>query len=172
MKYQFPITSERLEFSPLTLDDCVAWAPFFIDNPGLKYVAIHTPVDPAKEAKLWISRQITRYRDSGWGHLKIVEKVSGEFIGNAGLILRPTDGTDLLEVAYSILPAHWGKGYASEAAACLKEYIREHALSDRAISIIHQENLGSQKVAERNGMRPGKEWEYLGMPVCSWEVIF
>lgn len=172
MKYQFPITSERLEFHPLSLDDCASWAPFFIDNPGLKYVAIQNVTDPMKEAKVWISRQITRYRDSGWGHLKVVDKKTGELVGNAGLILRPTDGTDLLEVAYSMLPAHWGKGYASEAAACLQAYIHDEGLSDRAISIIHKENIGSQKVAARNGMQPGREWEYMGMPVCSWEVIF
>lgn len=172
MKYQFPLTSARLDFQPLTMDDCDAWAPFFVDNPGLIYVGLPKPGNPMEESKAWIERQLKRYEESGWGHLKIADRATGELIGNAGLILRPTDGTNLLEVAYSILPVHWGKGYASEAAVCMKEYIRENQLSDRAISIIHKDNLGSQKVALKNGMKPGKEWEYIGMPVCSWEIIF
>lgn len=172
MKYLFPLTSVRLDFQLLTPDDCEDWAPFFVDNPGLIYVGLPNPGDPMEESKVWIERQLKRYDESGWGHLKITDKSSGELVGNAGLILRPTDGLELLEIAYSILPAHQGKGYASEAAIRMKEYIRENQLSDRAISIIHQDNLGSQKVAKKNGMTPGREWEYIGMPVCSWEVIF
>ncbi|MCE7993258.1 MAG: GNAT family N-acetyltransferase [Roseivirga sp.] len=172
MKYQLPITSERLDFQPLTMDDTMAWASFFTDNPGLKYVAITEPLDPIEESQKWIERQLERYQDSGWGHLKLIEKTTGQLVGNAGLILRPNNGIELLEVAYSILPTYWGKGYASEAASSLKEYIRDKQLSDRAISIIHKENIGSQKVATKNGMKPGVEGEYMGMPVCTWEVIF
>lgn len=172
MKYRFPIASERLDFQPLTIEDYASWAPFFINNPGLKYVAMLNPGDPMEESKTWIDRQQKRYADTGYGHLKLVEKTTGKLVGNAGLILRPTDGVDLLEVAYSILPEHCGKGYASEAAICLKEYIRDQQLSDRAISIIHEENLASQKVAAKNGMKRGRKSEYMGMPVCTWEVIF
>lgn len=172
MKYQLPITSERLDFQPLTTDDTAAWASFFTNNPGLKYVAISEPLDPMEEATKWIKRQLERYQDSGWGHLKLLDKTTGLLVGNAGLILRPTNGVDLLEVAYSILPDYWGKGYASEAANCMKEYIRKNQLSDRAISIIHKENIASQKVAAKNGMTPGADSEYMGMPVCSWEVVF
>lgn len=172
MKYKFPIDSERLDFQLLTVDDYAAWAPFFINNPGLKYVAMLNPGEPLEESKTWIDRQLKRYADTGYGHLKLAEKTTGELVGNAGLILRPTDGVDLLEVAYSILPEYWGKGYASEAAICLKEYIRDQQLSDRAISIIHAENTASHKVAAKNGMTPGPTSEYLGMPVCTWEVIF
>lgn len=172
MKYRFPITSERLDFQPLTLNDCEGWAPFFQNNPGLKYLAIENPKAPMEEAKTWIERQLKRYDETGWGHLKVSHKQSGEFIGNAGLILRPQEGADLLEVGYSILPEQWGKGYASEAAICLKEYIHSEKLSDRAISMIHSENIGSQKVAEKNGMTRGKRSEYMGMPIDIYEVIF
>ena len=61
-------------------------------------------------------------------------------------------------------------GYASEAAQRMKAYMIEHQVKNKAISIIHFDNIGSQKVAERNGMTRGREWEYMGMPVYIYET--
>lgn len=43
-------------------------------------------------------------------------------------------------------------GFATEAAIACREYARSHALAPRLVSIIHQENRPSQRVAEKIGM--------------------
>ena len=65
-----------------------------------------------------------------------------------------------LEISYSLLPAARGKGYATEITQYLRDYAFTHPdvfyldekYNNTIISVIHPENLPSQKVAERNGM--------------------
>ena len=172
MRYQLPIASERLDFLPLSTEDYASWAPFFIDNPGLPYIAIYNPGDPMEEAKTWVDRQLTRYEDYGYGHLKLIDRNTGNMVGNSGLIHRVLDGEDTYEIAYSILPAYWGQGYASEASRCMSNYVREHKVWDRAMSFIHVDNIASQKVAEKNGLKRVREWDYMEMPVYVYEMMF
>ena len=57
-----------------------------------------------------------------------------------------------MEIGYSILPQYRNKGYASEVAQKCKNYAFENDWRDQLISIIHVDNIGSEKVAIRNGM--------------------
>lgn len=170
MNYHLPISSERIDYQQLGTADYDAWVEFFVDNPMLPYVGISQPGDPVEEAKKWVNRQLNRYIDNGWGYLKMVEKTTGEVVGHTGLLLREIDGQEQLEIGYSIKPRFWRMGYASEASQRMKAYMVEHKVMDKAISIIHFDNIGSQRVAERNGMTRGREWEYMGMPVYIYEA--
>ena len=170
MNYIFPISSERIDYLPLSKADTQDWVAFFENNPMLPYVGISKPGDPREEAGKWVDRQLNRYKDNGWGYLKMVHKETKEVVGHTGLLLRLIDGENLLEIGYSIKPQYWRQGYGSEAALCLKAYMQEHQVRPKAISIIHFDNIGSQKVAERNGMKRGRAWEYMGMPVYIYET--
>jgi len=136
----------------------------------LLYVGISKPGTPEVEAKKWVERQTNRYKENGWGYLKMVHKDSGEIVGHTGLLLRVIDGEETLEIGYSIKPQYWRQGYGSEAALAMKAYMVENKVRDKAISIIHFDNIGSQKVAEKNGMSRGREWQYMDMPVYIYET--
>ena len=117
-------------------------------------------------------RQLKRYEDNGYGYLKLIDRNTGDLVGHTGLIHRVLDGKDTYEIAYSMLPAFWGRGYASEASQRMQDYVREHKVWDRAMSIIHFDNIASQKVAEKNGLKRVREWEYMEMPVYVYELMF
>ncbi len=53
------------------------------------------------------------------------------------------------ELGWAILSAHWGHGYATEAALAARDWIER----DRIISLIHPANVRSQRVAEKLGAR-------------------
>jgi RimJ/RimL family protein N-acetyltransferase len=72
------------------------------------------------------------------------------------LLLQSVDGINELEVGYHLFKNYRGKGYASEIAQFLKQYAFTHNLCDSIVSIIHIDNMKSQKVAERNGMKREK----------------
>ena len=64
-----------------------------------------------------------------------------------------------------MLPNHWGKGYATELAMHMKRFGLENKVSDKFISIIHQENEASMNVARKNGMTNLYETTFYEMPV-------
>ena len=100
-----------------------------------------------------------------------MEKESGKMIGQCGLLIQQVDGEERLEIGYSILPAYWGKGYASEAAIKCRDYAFENDFWPSLISIVHVENLASEKVARKNGMQLEKVLDdYKGMKVNIFSI--
>ncbi len=164
-EYQLPITSERLYYRPITKEDTKSWEAFFIDNPDLHFVGVKGSNGPQEEAVIWTERQMKRIADTGLGMLAAVEKSTDTLIGNVGVIFRENImGEDLFEIGYSVIPSRWKMGYASEMAIRFREYFEDQGLDERVISIIHIDNIGSQKVAEKNGMTRGKQFDFLGSP--------
>ena len=58
------------------------------------------------------------------------------------------------ELGWSLMRQHWGHGYATEAAAAIRDWARESRHIDRLVSLISPDNLRSQRVAERLGAVP------------------
>ena len=74
--------------------------------------------------------------------------------------MQTVDGIDELEIGYSILPKFWRMGYATEAARKCKAHAQSYRLAHSLISIIHVDNIPSQKVAMNNGMHLDKTTIY------------
>lgn len=91
-----------------------------------------------------------------------VLKENGKFIGRCGLLPWEVDGVHEVEVAYTIAEEYWGQGLASEAAQGILKYGFENLKLSRLVSLIEPENIGSQKVAEKMGMKLEKK---IQMPV-------
>jgi RimJ/RimL family protein N-acetyltransferase len=162
----FNLQSERIQFRKLTLDDIETWTEFFHNNDRLEFLGIpDITKDKAEISSEWIIAQLDKYEKHGLGHLALIEKSTGEFLGMAGIHPRTISEKEAFEIAYSLMPKHWGKGYASEAALQLKKYGIENKIANSFISIIHKENSDSIKVAKRIGMEILQEVNYLGMNV-------
>ncbi|WP_320671208.1 GNAT family N-acetyltransferase [Patulibacter defluvii] len=56
------------------------------------------------------------------------------------------------ELGWRLAREHWGRGLATEAAHAARADAHERCGLDALISIIHPENRGSQRVAEKLGM--------------------
>ncbi|OEJ99872.1 GNAT family N-acetyltransferase [Roseivirga misakiensis] len=162
-EYEFPITSERLFYRPIVKEDTKPWEAFFIGNDQLHFVGIPSPKTPEEEAVIWINRQMKRYEETGIGMLAAIDKENGTLMGNVGLILRENIlGEDFFEIGYGVIPSYWNKGYASEMAICIREYFEAQRLDERVVSIINIDNIGSQRVAEKNGMKRTVTFDFHG----------
>lgn len=163
--------TERLEFRLLKQSDFETWLPFF-EN---KDVAIFLAMDPTKSKRelceFWFEKVFNRYENDLGGMNVLIEKATGHFIGQCGLLVQEIDGKTRLEVGYSILPKYCGKGFASEAAIKCKEFAFENNFSESIISMIHPYNIASVKVAIRNGMTLCKEGNFHGMPAQFFEAL-
>ena len=92
-------------------------------------------------------------RDEGESWWSIVERGSGALIGLCSLLEKDVAGQTETDLGYFLLPAYWGRGYATEAASL----VATHAFSDlelaSLVAIIHPDNAGSIAVARKLGMR-------------------
>ena len=161
----FEQESDRLNYRKLTLEDIPEWAPFFIANPNLLYLGSAFPADTEAASREWIERQLERYSDWGMGHLGVIEKESGELVGMCGILAREIEGKDEYEIAYSLKPTYWRRGYGTEMARQMRKFGEQHNLAPRFVSMIHPDNSGSIKVARNNGMVYLFDSDYQGMPV-------
>ncbi len=157
--------SERLIYRPLTVNDVPAWIPFFTNLENPEFLGLPTDLDPQEGAENWVNRQLVRYKETGLGGLAIVRKSDGKLVGISGIILREIEGEIHYEIAYSVLPDERNNGYAREAARHFHQSGLDSKLSDHLISIIHIDNVPSQKVAESNNMIKGDQTVYKDEPV-------
>lgn len=164
MKYQ-ELTSKRLRFLPWTENFAQAWTPFFQDKSATAYLGIDRNLEPGEAAKAWIGKQLNRYEAKEFGHLALFDWQEEKLIGSAGILLREIEGQLYHEIAYSILPYYWGRGYAGEAAKVLIQYAENKIPGAKLISIIHTDNKASEQVAKKIGFTKVEEREYLGFPV-------
>jgi RimJ/RimL family protein N-acetyltransferase len=82
----------------------------------------------------------------------LVERKSGEVIGFCGLV-HPAGQVDA-ELKYAFKRSRWGRGFATEAAAAMLTYAQESLGLRYAIATTAPENLASQRVLNKAGMRP------------------
>jgi RimJ/RimL family protein N-acetyltransferase len=96
------------------------------------------------------SRPIADYQQYGYGRWACILKTTGEFIGWAGLkYLKELPGVDM---GYWLLPAHWGCGLATEAAAACVRYGFERLNLQCIIGLVDPANVASVRVLEKVGM--------------------
>ena len=102
----------------------------------------------------FIDRIEAHWEANGWG-LWAVEVADGEpFVGYVGLW--PADyvtGEPMVEVGWRLARAHWGHGYATEAARAALRFGFEAVGLDEIVSFTVPQNERSRSVMERIGLR-------------------
>ncbi|MBS1610031.1 MAG: GNAT family N-acetyltransferase [Bacteroidetes bacterium] len=149
----------RLIFRKIQESDFNNWLEFH-KNPLTSLYWISEKESPEKECEKWYQYQFYRYENDKGGMNALIEKESGRLIGHCGLLVQTVDNITELEIAYSLLPEFWNKGYATEAASKCRDYAFENDFSDSLISIISLTNIPSEKVALKIGMSVDKQTIY------------
>ena len=126
-----------------------------------------------QEVGEWLDRQLSRYREFGFGLWAVVLKETGEVIGQCGLTMQPWKNDEVLEIGYLFQRNFWHNGFATEAAIACKKYAFEVLKADEVCSIIRDTNIPSQKVAERNGMTKKDAWtkHYRGVDMPHFRLV-
>jgi len=164
--------------------------PFFTRLHALPEVAQHLypegrPRSP-EETAAWLRYTLASYDQLALGYLAVVRKADGALIGRCGLmdlVVEPTTpergirrgwfgreeapaGVALtfeVELGYTLDPAVWGQGFATEAARCVRDYARDVLRLPYAISAILPLNARSRRVAQRSGARATGQMDVVGL---------
>lgn len=163
--------TERLKFRLLERTDFEAWKPLFQVENVADFLALDRSRSPEELCELWFQKIFHRYENDLGGMNVLVDKNTGRMVGQCGLLVQDIEGEERLEIGYSILPEFWGKGFASEAAQKCKDYAFEKGLSESLISMIHVDNIASEKVALKNGMQLERTLaDYKGCPANIFSI--
>lgn len=155
------LETPRLALREMTRDDLDFVAAMLADPEVMRYYAKRYSRD---EAAAWVDRQLDRYRGHGRGLWLAVDRMSGEPVGQVGLIAPRYETVPEDEIGYLIHRPYWRRGLASEAASGVRDYAFETLGQSRVVSLIRAENVPSQGVALKIGMRrePGLIVEQAG----------
>lgn len=162
--------SERLVFRKVEETDFNWWMEFCSNKEATRYFDFTGNLNPKDFCQVWFNKIAERYKNNSGGHNVLIHKKTGERVGMCGLLIQEVDGVNELEIGYSIHPKYWKRGFASEAAQKCKLFAFQNNFADSLISIIHVENIGSQKVAKNNGMYLDKTTNYKGIEVHIYRV--
>ncbi|HTV58969.1 MAG TPA: GNAT family N-acetyltransferase [Verrucomicrobiae bacterium] len=169
------IESERLVLRRIGRDDFDFFIELHADPEVARYLSHGNPRSP-EESRTWLNAVLRSYEDLELGQLAVQRKSDRALIGRCGLsdlalearasvsaVPRgwyqrsevPT-GADVVyepELGYTFHRRSWGQGYASEAARCVFEYVRDVRRLARVISLIHPANVRSLRLARRFGVQ-------------------
>jgi RimJ/RimL family protein N-acetyltransferase len=105
----------------------------------------------------------TAHGPDGCGWFAVVERTSGEVVGN--LMLRePLVEEEGLEIGWHVRVADQGRGVATEVARAAVEHARDRLHAERVVALISTGNLPSERVAAKLHMRPTATFDHLGVP--------
>jgi RimJ/RimL family protein N-acetyltransferase len=156
-----PIVTERLELRVLRLGDApVLFRDVYGDDDVMRWVAGGTLPDVAA-AEAAIQRFIAHQRSHGYSWWAVVERTSGELVGDGGLYSYEDRGPEV-ELGYTFARRAWGRGYATETAVAALGAAFGPLDLDRVTAVARPENVASQRVLEKAGMRRDRIVDYFG----------
>jgi RimJ/RimL family protein N-acetyltransferase len=122
------------------------------------------------ESETWLERQLERYRRDGKGLWLVVERATGNPVGQVGLAFQEVEGERHPEIGWLLDRAYWGQGYATEAGAATRDAAFTEWGYDHVISLIRPVNVNSQRVARRLGMSESRRVQFHGYEHCVFEL--
>lgn len=163
------LETQRLILRGWRTDDFEPYAKLLADPGTARFITRNGR--PCSRAQAWAETAffIGHWQMLGFGMFVVEERATGAFAGRVGA-LRPETWPGL-EIGWAIAPQAQGKGYATEAAAAAIDWAFESFDPERIVSIIHDRNAASRRVAEKLGERPsGTQFSPLGEPCAVWEI--
>jgi ribosomal-protein-alanine N-acetyltransferase len=154
--------TERLLLRHFHVVDADAMERVFGDPEVMRYG------DGTKDAewvRKWLRGCLEDYFGKwGFGLWAVVEKNERETIGFCGLShFADVGGGAETEIGYRLARAHWGKGFATEAARAVRDYGFSILGMPRLISIIDPRNIASIRLAQKTGLSYEKDVIFKGM---------
>jgi RimJ/RimL family protein N-acetyltransferase len=142
-------TTGRLVLRPFRDEDLPHWAALNADPEVMEFLGGRPLSGGESDA---IADAVNgQYVAEGIGFLAIERRSDGAFLGACGLQREPWY-PDELELGWRLAREHWGRGYATEAAASWLEHAFVELDLPRVISITDAPNARSIAVMQRLGM--------------------
>jgi RimJ/RimL family protein N-acetyltransferase len=154
------LSTDRLCLRTPTPEDVEALYGLFADPEVMDGLG-KDPASALEEARAMIGDGIGGWRTDGIGPF-ILETATADrrVVGQAGLMIYDMRGWTPStwanagshaqpELGWALMRTDWGHGYATEAAAAIRDWAYACRAIERLVSLISPDNVRSQRVAER-----------------------
>lgn len=161
------IETERLIHRKFTFDDLPRLIETRSDPEVYKYlggIERQNPKAITKRMRFYLDC----YEKYGFGMCALVWKETGEIIGSSGL--QPLDGTDEIEIGYSMIKEFWRKGIGFETARGWLDFGFNQKNLDRIVAVASPENTGSWRIMKKCGMKYEKAETHYGMECVFYSI--
>jgi RimJ/RimL family protein N-acetyltransferase len=151
--YPERIETDRLLLRRWTCDDAKAMDAIWREPEVWRALQPRRPFDPAQSRSM-LDRQVRHWETHGFGLWAVTTPDAGEPMGWIGAS-HPTfvpELADEIEIGWTLRPALWGMGLATEGATAAVGTAFAELPPERVISLIHPQNHRSIAVAGRLGM--------------------
>lgn len=142
-------------------------APYAALNADPRVMAHFPALIPREASDASVDAFIAGFAERGWSNWAVERRDTGEFIGFTGLTIpkRHFAFSPCVEVGWRLAHAHWGFGFASEAALASLTVGFERIGLDEIVSMTALSNTRSQAVMRRIGLvDAGFIFEHPGVP--------
>ncbi len=153
------LRTERLLLRCFRPDDVEPYAEMMANPDVVRFLGAGVPLSRAdawRQMAMLMGHWVLR----GYGVWAVEESATGRFLGRIGCMNQ--EGFPAFEIAYTLGPWAWGRGYAREGAAAALTFAREVLKQREITSIIRPANTASIRVATALGAVPGETVEFFG----------
>lgn len=149
------------------IEDCDLQGLFELDSdPEVHKYLGKSPIKSLQESKSTISYIRKQYEEDGIGRWAVIDKITNEFIGWAGLKYEKEVRKEMhyYDLGYRLKKQFWGQGIATETALESLNYGFINLNLKEIYAGAHVENVASNKVLQKVGLKFIETFQYDGAP--------
>lgn len=160
------IETERLIIRPLKTSDAEHIFETWTSDPRVTKFMTYSTNKSVEDTKQWLERVEAEEDSETVLDAGFQLKKTGALIGSGGAYYRPQH--DRWEIGYNFAFDCWHKGYATEAARAIVNYLNKEKGIKHFIACHALENTGSGRVIEKVGMK----FDHNGVYNCYDKRVF
>lgn len=116
-----------------------------------------------------VAHWIALFETHQFGKLRVRRKSDGQLVGRAGFGIYPPTGE--AEIGYTLFEEFFGNGYATEAAAGLRDWFFANDKGEHFIGMAHVDNAPSLAILTNIGMeKTHVATDHYGLP-CQFHIL-
>lgn len=164
---EFELKTERLTLRPVKSDDFEVFYQILTNEHVRRYLC-DNEILPPEIIESFITDSEKSFAGENYGLWLIILNETGEAAGFTGL--RNFFDEEQPQLLYALLPEFTGKGFATEAARKIIDYIFTQLNFKYLDASCDAPNIDSQKVAAKLGMKKIKEETKDGLPTIFFRL--
>ena len=146
------LTTDRLLVRTMIQGDLNSLSAIFADSEVMQYMGRGNIATREQTQEMIIRRGVCgqKWPLNVWALLR---NDNQRLVGTCGILETDVKGVSEVEIGYQLARHAWGRGYATEVANALVNYGFETLKLRRLIAMTHPENVRSQRVIQKIGLR-------------------